>query len=131
MDRKTRKIITMYGGQHSRSYVERLYLPRSEGGRGLISVEDCVNNERENLALYARRSNKKLTIAATAELKLEKFINVQNMLERRKQRLIEWKDKTLHSQFLKETESSDDGNRWEWLKRGELKPETESLLCAA
>ena len=53
------------------------------------------------------------------------------MLERRKQRLIEWKDKTLQSQFLKETESSDDGNRWEWLKRGELKRETESLLCAA
>ena len=121
----------MYGGLHPISNVERLQLPRSEGGRGLISVEDCVNNERENLALYARRSNKKLTIAATAELKLEKFINVQNMLERRKQRLTEWKDKTLHSQFLKETESSDDGNRWEWLKRGELKREIESLLCAA
>ena len=32
------------------------------------------NDERKNLALYALRSNEKLTIAATAELKLKKFI---------------------------------------------------------
>ena len=31
MDRKTRTIITMYGGLHPKSKVERLYLPRSEG----------------------------------------------------------------------------------------------------
>ena len=111
MDRKTRKIITMYGGLHPRSNVQWLYLPRSEGGRGLVSLDDCVNDERENLALYALRSNEKLTIAATAELKLEKFINVQNSKERKKQRLIEWKEKALHGQFLREAESTDDGNR--------------------
>ena len=32
---------------------------------------------------------------------------------------------------MRETESTDDGNRWEWLKRGELKREIGSLLCAA
>ena len=32
---------------------------------------------------------------------------------------------------MRETESTDDVNRWEWLKREELKPEIESLLCAA
>ena len=41
MDRKLRKIITMYGGLHWRSNVEWLYLPRSEGGRGLVSMENC------------------------------------------------------------------------------------------
>ena len=111
MDRKTRKIITMYSGLHPRSNVQWLYLPRSEGGRGLVSLDDCVNDERENLALYALRSNEKLTIAATTELKLEKFINVQNSKERKKQRLIEWKEKALHGQFLREAESTDDGNR--------------------
>ena len=69
--------------------------------------------------------------AATAELGLKKFINVQNRQERRKQRPVEWNKKALHGQFLRETESTDDGNRWEWLKRGELKRETENLLCAA
>ena len=37
----------------------------------------------------------------------------------------------LHGQFLRKTESTDDGNRWEWLKQGELKHERESLFCAA
>ena len=131
IDRETRKIITMCGGLHSRSNVEWLCLTRSEGGRGLVSIEDCVNNERENLALYALRSNEKLIIAATTEIKLEKFINVQNRLERRKEHLTEWKEKAVHSQFLRETVSTDDGNRREWLKQGELKRETKSILCAA
>ena len=131
MDRITRKIIIMYGGLHPRSDVERLYLPRSEGRRGLVSIEDCVNDDRENLELYALGSNEKLIIAAAAELKLKKFINVQNRQERRKKRLIDWKEKALHGQFLRETESTDDGNRWEGLKRDELKRETEILLCAA
>ena len=48
-----------------------------------------------------------------------------------KKRLIKWKDKALHGQFLRETESTDYGNRCEWLKRKELKHEAESLLCAA
>ena len=44
MDRKTRKIITICGEIHPRSNVEWLYLPRSEGGRGLVTIEDCINN---------------------------------------------------------------------------------------
>ena len=110
MDQKTRKIIVMYGGLHPRSNVKPLYLSKSEGGRGLVSMEDCVNDQRKNLALYVLRSNEKLIIAATTELKLKKFINAQNRQESRKQCLIEWKEKALHSQFLRETESTDDGN---------------------
>ena len=124
MDQKTRKVITMEGGLHPRSNVEWFYLPRSEGVRGLVSIDDCVNDERKNLALYVLRCNEKLMIAAKTELKLEKFINVQNRQERRKQRLIEWKEKALHGQLLREIESKDDGNRWEWLKRRKLKSET-------
>ena len=106
-------------------------VPRTERSRGLISIEDCANDEREYLALYVLKSNEELIIAATTELKLKRFINVQNRQERKKQRLTEWKEKALHGQFLRETESTEGGNRWEWLKRGELKRETKSLLCAA
>ena len=38
--------MTMYGMLHPRSNVSRLYLLRSEGGRGLLSVSDSVNIER-------------------------------------------------------------------------------------
>ena len=60
MDQKTRKIITISGVLHPRSNVEQLYLPISEGDREVVSIEDCVNDERENLALYALKSNEKL-----------------------------------------------------------------------
>ena len=40
MDRRTRKLLTMHNGLHPRSNVDRLYVPRREGGRGLMSVED-------------------------------------------------------------------------------------------
>ena len=102
----------MYGGLHLRSNVERFYLPRSEGGTGLVSIEDCVNDKKENLALYALKSNEKLLTAATTELKLKKFINVQNRQVRIKRHLTEWKEKALHGQFLRKTEIADDGNRW-------------------
>ena len=42
IDRKTRKLFTIYGALHPKSDVDRLYIPRKEGGRGLISIKDCV-----------------------------------------------------------------------------------------
>ena len=55
-----------------------MYIPRSEEGRGLVSIEDCASDERRSLALYGLRSNDDLLNAATAKLKLKKFINNQN-----------------------------------------------------
>ena len=42
IDRKTRKLFTIYGPLHPKSNVDGLYIPRKEGGRGLISIEDCI-----------------------------------------------------------------------------------------
>ena len=56
------------------SDIKRLVVaPRREGGSGVVSIADCVNGRRLNLALYALRSNE-VIIAATAELKLKKVI---------------------------------------------------------
>jgi hypothetical protein len=49
MDVKTRKILTFCGAFHKRGSVGRLYLKRNEGGKGLISVEDCVRQEEGGL----------------------------------------------------------------------------------
>ena len=42
MDRKTRKLLTSFRALHSQADVDRLYMKRSEGGRGMISIEECV-----------------------------------------------------------------------------------------
>ena len=40
LDITTRKILTMAGTLHAASGFDRLYVQRSKGGRGLISIED-------------------------------------------------------------------------------------------
>ena len=45
IDRKTRKLFTLYGGLHAKSDVHRLYIPRKDERRGLIAIEDCVELE--------------------------------------------------------------------------------------
>ena len=39
LDTKVRKFLTMYKMHHPKSDVDRLYLPRMEGGRGLLQLE--------------------------------------------------------------------------------------------
>ena len=42
---ETRNLMTMNGSLHSRGNAGRFYLERKQGGRGLISCEECVNVE--------------------------------------------------------------------------------------
>jgi predicted GNAT family acetyltransferase len=39
IDRKTRKMLTMYKMHHPKADIDRLYVKRKEGGRGLVQVE--------------------------------------------------------------------------------------------
>ena len=42
----------MYGGLHPKSDVDRLHVKRKEGGKGLISVEQCTREEENSLGFY-------------------------------------------------------------------------------
>ena len=131
IDRKTRKMLNMYGGLHPKSNVDRLYLKRENGGRGLISVGDFIINERNNLGLYAKDSSENFIVFAERELKLKERIEDGSEKTRRERRTKSWHEKTLHGQFIRETEKVADKQSWSWLKQGDLKRETESLIFAA
>ena len=62
---------------------------------------------------------------------MEKYIVNVSKKEKKENRLKEWKGKALHGQFVKETECQNESKKWEWLSKGELKRETESLIYAA
>ena len=47
IDIKIRKLFTIYGELHPKSHVHKLYIPKKEGGRGLISIENCVELARK------------------------------------------------------------------------------------
>ena len=58
IDRKTRKLFTKYGALNPKSDVDRLYISRKEGGRGLISIEDCVELAIRGLEVYVHEVRK-------------------------------------------------------------------------
>ena len=57
LDRRTRKMMTLYGALHPKSDVDRVYIARQKGGRRLSSCEMCVKAEENNLAWYVWNSN--------------------------------------------------------------------------
>ena len=64
IDKKTRKLFTIYGALHPKSDVDRLYIPRKEEGRGLISIENCVELAIRGLEVYVHGSEERLIQAA-------------------------------------------------------------------
>ena len=54
----------MHNGFHPKSNVDRLYLSRSEGGRGLNGVQYTVETAILGLRNYVRNSKERLLIAA-------------------------------------------------------------------
>ena len=60
IDITTRKLMTMNGSLPPRGNDGRLYLARKEGGRGLISCEECVNVEVQSLDKYPSESKKRM-----------------------------------------------------------------------
>ena len=72
IDRKTRKLFTTYGALHPKSDLDRLYMPRKEGGRGLIPIEDCVELARRGLEVYVHGSEERLIQTARRD-KIDSF----------------------------------------------------------
>ena len=131
LDRKTRKLLTIHGALHARSNVSRLYLPRREGGRGLISVEDAINIEERNINVYVCQSQERLLKAAWKRKNDNEIETPKEYKEKMKRKRTEdWSGKQLHGQFKRETDNLS-GVSWEWTRTGELKKETEGLIFAA
>ena len=55
MDQRTRKLMTMHKASHPRDVVNRLYVSRKEGGRGLASIEDSVDASIQRLEDYIQK----------------------------------------------------------------------------
>ena len=63
MDQRTRKLMTMHKVLHSRDDVDRLYVSRKEGGRGLTSIEDSVDASIQRLEDYMEKHGSGLITA--------------------------------------------------------------------
>ena len=130
IDRGTRKMMNMYRSLHPRDSVARLYLPRKEGGRGLVEIEDCVQLAILGLENYVQDSKERILSSVRCEAG-ERVSEKALKKRRREERRSELEEKALHGQFFRQTREINDPESWGWLRDGELKKETEGLIMAA
>ena len=131
MDRKTRKLLNMYQALHPRSNIDRIYLPSNEGGKGLLSLEDCVNAEKRSLGQYLKMNEDEWLRSAWEEGLIKEDEDPQVYRERTsKSSKEDWQNKPMHGQFLRQTKDLSSNDTWQWLQRGELRKETEGMIMA-
>ena len=75
--------MTMHNALHPKSNVDRLYLPRKDGGRGLLGVEDTVNIANVSLKGYVSNSTEKL-LSSLGTIEGGEVIESETGLKRRK-----------------------------------------------
>lgn len=132
IDRKSRKLMTIYRALHPRDSTARIYVKRKEGGRGLLSIEECIGNEEKALSKYLRESDDpwmKVVWQAKVLKDTEDPENAKKRID--KERKSTWKEGRLNGQFLRQVDEIQSPESWNWLRRGELKKETEGMLIAA
>ena len=160
IDSKTRKLLTCHGLLHPRANVDRLNVPREEGGRGFTEIASLQKITKVGITNYLKiKKNEKLIgiLYEHERSKIEKTLEelpeserientdqtktdterVKQTKKNAKKRIQEekknnWHEKKMHGQFLKEIEKShiDTELTWKWLQKGDLKGETEALITS-
>ena len=131
IDRKTKKLFIRYGGLHPKPDVDRLYIHRKDGGRGLMAIEDCVELAVRSLEVYVHGSEGRLLQAVTGDSVDD--LEAASVLKtaKKEKRLQEREEKALHGQYLRQAKEVRSEQSWVWLQNGVLKRERESLIVAA
>ena len=121
-------MFTIYGALHPKSNVDRLYISRKKGERGLISIEDCVELAIRGLEMYVQGSEERLIQAARRD-KINGLEAASTLKRSKKEKTLEdWETKVLHGQYLRQTKEVRSDQSWAWLQNGNLKREREKVL---
>ena len=120
-----RKLMTIHKALHPRDNIDRLYISRKEGERGLASSEDSIDALIQQLEDYIEKHRGRLITAITNDTN---NMVTNRMTITRKQK---WKEKQLYGRFEWLINNILHKKTWTWLRKGNFKRETESLLIAA
>ena len=110
MDQRTRKLMTTHKALHSRDDVDRIYVSRKEGGRGLDSIEDSVDASIQRPGDYIQKHRERL-IKATRN-------NTENMKTNRTTitRKKKLEEKPLYRHFKRLISNISHEKTWTWQK---------------
>ena len=101
--------MTMYGGLHPKSDVDRFYVKRKVGGRGLISVKRCIGEEENSLEFYVGNSEENLIRGVLAAETINTRETITNAVFKKRK----WREKPMHGQFIRETTEKVDKETWQ------------------
>ena len=133
LDVKFRKLLAMNSDHHFKADVDRLYLPRHLGGRGFVFLLDVVECGKRSLSCYLHGATEPLLCCARDILQIPVMTGAGDYIsEARQQRLLKWRDKALHGEFLRKVDSGGELSlSFKWLLYGRLKIPTEAQVVAA
>ena len=117
--------MTMHKALNPRDDVDRLYVSRNEGGRGLANIEGSVDVSIQRLEDYIQKHEGGL-ITATRNDTNNTMDNRMTITRKQK-----WEGKQLYGRFKRLINNISHDKTWIWLRKGNFKRETESLLIAA
>ena len=136
LDVKTRKVLDMSGSLQSKRDVDRLYVLRSNGGRGLNSVLDMLKNRMTNLSNYLQQMHNNPRMEIVKHRERDNIIRIGNIIRNqysteedhsneiiknniRKEHYNSWMEKVTHGflqKKLTEDTSVDNKATNQWLK---------------
>ena len=90
---------TLHHALHPQADIDRLYFKRSEGGRGLMSVEDSANSEINRLSRYVEGCNGSLLEAVYKEEVLRCHATSCEAAQLQRERKERFQEKKLHGQI--------------------------------
>jgi len=98
LDISTRMMLNMYKCFSMKDDIDRLYVPRQRGGRGLLSVEYILQHEQLSLAKYLASKEEPLLQAVYRESQLGSLQESPSKFKARTsdEHFKAWKDKPLH-----------------------------------
>jgi hypothetical protein len=99
LNRKTRKILTVYGQNHLRADTDRLYVPRKDEGRGLIQTEAAYITETKKQAEYIEGSEDPLMQVVRTHQHNENALLPCSAHKCEKNMKEKWERKWMHGQF--------------------------------
>ena len=115
MDQRTRKLMTMHKSLYPREDVDRLYVSRKEGRRGLASIEDTVDASIQRFEDYIEKHERGLITAIRNDT--DNTMD-ERMTTTRKQR---WEGKQLNGRFKRLVNNISHQKTWTWQRKGNLK----------
>lgn len=135
--RRQRALMTQYRYHHPKSAIERLYLPRKEGGRGLVDIKNICYSQVNNMRNYFQQRAQESVLhkivceadngLSGIQLEDEDRIELTTVTMRKES----WKRKEMHGRFANDLLKSDKESSIQYLNAvSGLFPETEGFIHA-